>query len=661
MRMGPTVSAALVGVLLVALIAGSGGAAAAESRSVAAGIGPDLESCADDSPEDFGAPASGDAMGYVDGYWYDEPLVLGPTDGANDSSGANDSNGANDSSGPNGSDEANESTRAGAGTGSQNGTTVNGTDANATFDGEVNATDSGGANETAPGNESVDGGNESDGGNEMDGGNESEAPADDADTATPDDGQRVDATDGLDDRELDAVVARTAARVEVMRCLSFHSVPTVRVENRSTVRANQRAAIAERSATTRRFDDALLETSLILGGAVNASDARAATTASATLGFYDPATGEIVVVAENGTASDLDEATLAHELVHALQDQHFDLDRFDASRTDAAFAESALIEGDASLVGHRYRTRCADGDWALGCLESSSGSTGNSEYLGLELFYFQPYNEGPAYAEALYAQGGWPAVNDRYDTPPASTKELLYPTTSTAFEPATVSFQPVTDPAWERLEPSGQPAHDVLGPGTIGAAVLAPTFQADMTNIYSAQHVTNNVDQSTLDPLEPYDYAVDATAGWEGGRFEVYGTEDGQTATRWRTTWESETAAASFRERYVQLLEVRGAASSRNFVGTYHFPPDNEFDGRYAIRQNGTTVTIVHGPNLDAIRALDHQAAREPREGSSSSMTGISASKQVAEDALSGPGALGAAVGILIALGLIGIVAARRR
>ncbi|AGN02106.1 hypothetical protein L593_10805 [Salinarchaeum sp. Harcht-Bsk1] len=629
MRTGPTVAVALVGVLVVALVAGSGGATALESGTATADAGnnmaPSIESCAADSPEDFGAPAGGDAIGYVDGYWYDEPIVLPAAD--------------------DGTVETNDTDPSGADTDDGgNETTV-----------DTNGTDT-------DGNDTDEGGNETDAGtNETNGGGENATSNDSTDAKPTNSTNQFDATDGLNDRELEAVVARTAARVETVRCLSFASVPTVRLENRSTVRATQHDAIADRPVSAERFDDARLSTALLLGDATSANEARARTTASATLGYYDPATDSIVVVVDNGTASNVDEATLAHELVHALQTRHFELDRFDASRTDAALAESALIEGDASLVAHQYRIHCADGDWASDCFEGQSTAGTNSEYLGLQLLLYQPYNEGGAYAEALYAEGGWAAVNDRYDDPPTSTKELLYPTTSTAFEPATVSFQPVTDPAWQRVDPGGQSDFDVLGPGTIGAAMIAPTFDAETDNIYSAQHVTNNVDQSTLDPLEPYDYAVDATAGWEGGQLEVYSNEANQTAARWRTEWESATAAATFRERYVQLLDTRGAASSRNFVGTYHFPPEHGYDGRYAIRQNGSTVTIVQGPNLTAVRALDPLAAREPSEGSSSSMTSLGTSKRVAEDALSGPGGLGAAIGILVAIGLIGVVAARRR
>lgn len=47
------------------------------------------------------------------------------------------------------------------------------------------------------------------------------------------------------------------------------------------------------------------------------------------------------------------QATVVHELVHALTDQHHALDRFTATE-DAAFAWRALVEGDASVVENRW-------------------------------------------------------------------------------------------------------------------------------------------------------------------------------------------------------------------------------------------------------------------------------------------------------------------
>ncbi|GAB3685118.1 Hvo_1808 family surface protein [Salinarchaeum chitinilyticum] len=557
MRIYPTVATVLVGIVLVTLVA-SGGAGAAEHEQP-------LESCAAESPSNFSAPTEGDAIGYVGGYWYDEPIVI-----------------------------------------------------------EANGSGGGGS-----------------GGDAGDGSQSRE----------------LDASDGLDEAEAAAVVARTAARVETLRCLSFASVPTIEIANRSEVRADQQAMLANRSAATRRFDDARLAATLLLGTKTNATQARAATTAGATRGFYDAETDEIVLVGdENGTY--VDEPTLAHELVHALQDQQFDLSRFDAALTDVALAESGLIEGDASLVEHRYERRCSNPGWATSCLDYDVESTENGEFLALELFFFQPYNNGGRYVETLYDAGGWAAVDARYDDPPVSSKQIMVPSTPESFEPATVTFATEVDANWTLVEPDGRPAHDVMGPGTIGAAMIAPTFDStDGGEIYSANHVTNNVGENELDPLRPYVYSVDAATGWQGGRLEVY-TDSDDTAVRWRTTWKSEQSAATFYQRYVQLLEVRGGDRSNEFAGTYSFPPESTYDGRVSIRRSGSSVTVVHAPTLEAVRSLDANAAQQPPELPASN--GDDGTADRVTDELSGLGAL-AVIGSILVLGLVAFEVARRR
>ena len=66
-------------------------------------------------------------------------------------------------------------------------------------------------------------------------------------------------------------------------------------------------------------------------------------------GFYDPEAKEMVLLDDLGVEAQ--EATLWHELVHALQDQHFnigELMKFRPGESDALAAAHALAEGDAT-------------------------------------------------------------------------------------------------------------------------------------------------------------------------------------------------------------------------------------------------------------------------------------------------------------------------
>src|SRR5207248_4182248 len=75
----------------------------------------------------------------------------------------------------------------------------------------------------------------------------------------------------------------------------------------------------------------------------------------AVLGFYDPKTKKLLVRANGSTLTPYQRITVAHEMLHALTDQHFQfgpatyaLDG--ADKQEQATAYSALLEGDAKLL-----------------------------------------------------------------------------------------------------------------------------------------------------------------------------------------------------------------------------------------------------------------------------------------------------------------------
>ena len=71
-------------------------------------------------------------------------------------------------------------------------------------------------------------------------------------------------------------------------------------------------------------------------------------------GFYDPEAEYMALVRRGAGTPDTphagDDMVLVHEVVHAIQDQHFDLEAFTDldPMSDAAAARSAVVEGDAT-------------------------------------------------------------------------------------------------------------------------------------------------------------------------------------------------------------------------------------------------------------------------------------------------------------------------
>ncbi len=180
-------------------------------------------------------------------------------------------------------------------------------------------------------------------------------------------------------------------------------------------------------------------------------------------GFYDPDEGAFYVL-EDEEQTALDQMTIAHEYVHALQDQHFGLDALDDESLDAdrRRAFDALVEGDATLAMLLYANEYVGFFDQLQSLSTASGVESDvfeaspAFIQEMELF---PYAEGYSFVNTLYARGGWEAVNKAYENPPLSTEQILHPELyREGDEPQEVSLLDLTSELdWNEVE------SDVLG------------------------------------------------------------------------------------------------------------------------------------------------------------------------------------------------------
>lgn len=80
-------------------------------------------------------------------------------------------------------------------------------------------------------------------------------------------------------------------------------------------------------------------------------------------GIYDHDSGALYVVKREGKELGLEEikVTILHELVHAMDDQHFNLGRpkdMSGHSSDGEYARCAIAEGAAILLQERYKLKC---------------------------------------------------------------------------------------------------------------------------------------------------------------------------------------------------------------------------------------------------------------------------------------------------------------
>ncbi|MGC9082326.1 MAG: hypothetical protein ACP5ME_03975 [Anaerolineae bacterium] len=320
--------------------------------------------------------------------------------------------------------------------------------------------------------------------------------------------------------------------------------------------------------------------------------------------LYAPAGRQILLAAGRGPATPDDELALVHTLAHALQDTAFGLGEgaepprvplAAACRptTDAALALRALVEGDAVLTTAHYAGVAADpqevdrlAGLAAGAEEPTYAPLSNiATFETIRLF---PYRDGARFVAALYADGGWNAVNRAYAAPPCSTQEILHPERYR-------DRRPPLEPAVPDLAP-------VLGKG-LGPRALRPegwslARRDTVGEFLIGLHLAAYLDDDGA--------ARRAADGWAGDTFTLWTDETGREVIVWRLAWESREEAVEFERAYALLVP---RFRTPPLVAT---PPPLGLTGRFwsgpagaaYLSRTGRVVTVVWGPDLETLASV---------------------------------------------------------
>jgi hypothetical protein len=267
------------------------------------------------------------------------------------------------------------------------------------------------------------------------------------------------------------------------------------------------------------------------------------------LAVYLDDSKEIIVLDDGAPADDEDaNMILAHELVHAIQDQKHDLPSLQAQAPqtfDGSLALAGLIEGEATV----YQTLLAfaynglsSGDADFTSLQSFADQLsiqlGSPALLARNLF---PYTYGATFAGAIWRRGGARALDATYGSPPADTLAIV------SQEGATRSSIP------QLAAPLA--GYSLLEEDAFGAWVVAATAAA-----------------SLLPAPGDFDVARLARA-WRGDHYAAYQKDDGATlVVEWMVRWEDADAAGRFASYYEDWsppwgrLRVRAAGDTAHVV-----------------------------------------------------------------------------------------------
>jgi hypothetical protein len=148
-------------------------------------------------------------------------------------------------------------------------------------------------------------------------------------------------------------------------------------------------------------------------------------------GFYDPDDKRMFLIDDLEPMVKLE--TLAHELVHALQDQHFELGKvvdYRPGAMDEVSAAQALAEGEAMSAmidvvgGSAFRISPEQLRARMASPEAVADMPDVPPVLHAALV--APYTDGFRFVQLLRARGGWQAVDRVWKALPASTEQLLH-------------------------------------------------------------------------------------------------------------------------------------------------------------------------------------------------------------------------------------------
>lgn len=402
----------------------------------------------------------------------------------------------------------------------------------------------------------------------------------------------VDASDGLGYGEIKPLLNRSMARVEYLRRHEFTRDISVRLPTRDTLRRileRQDRRNAERVRSLNRYYEALF----LIGEETDATTVVSRTNANAILGFYIPGSDTIWLITNESGVLLADESLLIHELTHALQDE-YDVAVTRASGSNREMAYSSLVEGEANYIEALFEERCDSGVWD--CVERNASTQSTLDSLthpGLAVLSYFPYSDGPAFIHHVYVNGldgrtGWDAVDRAYVNQPQSSTQIIHP-----------ELYPVEDASRRSISISIDPRNGwvPVSNNSYGEAAIFTMFWhqsyergVDIVNPRSFFRP----DGGTYDQ---FNYTSVPSEGLRADRVVgvTNGTENGYV---WVTEWATQQDAREFYDAYRTVIESYDAER----IGDHMWMiSDGTFEDAYYVQIDGTTVTIVNGPDVDTL------------------------------------------------------------
>lgn len=259
-------------------------------------------------------------------------------------------------------------------------------------------------------------------------------------------------------------------------------------------------------------------------------------------GYYDPKKETFYLA--DWIAPAMQETIIAHELTHALQDQHFDIDEFIdriKGNSDAMYARAALAEGEATLVmmadamanmGVEMDLSMLDLDGVFGQMMIKMSAAQFPKFAdaprALQETLMFPYLKGLSFVNYGRRQGGWKRIDQIYKDIPLSTEQVMHP-----------------HKYFDQRDPPTEVTLDFL-------TQLVPEAWENIYEDVLGEFMTLQL----LGAVDDRDEEKKAAAGWDGDKVRVF--KKGQDLA-WvqLSVWDSEKDAVEYAGAFAKTVTSR--------------------------------------------------------------------------------------------------------
>jgi len=304
-------------------------------------------------------------------------------------------------------------------------------------------------------------------------------------------------------------------------------------------------------------------------------------------GLYDPKAHEFYIA--DWISVEDQRMVMAHELTHALEDQHFQIEAWlKAARPndDAELAREAFLEGSAMAAMVDYLLQGTgksvndmpefDPSLLTGDIGDTPSMKKAPPFIKDALVF--PYFAGMKFTSSALKPAGWPALGRVFKNPPVSTQQIMHPA--------------------------------LYKSGHVPEKVTLPDLQSRLGKDWKKLDENLMGEFGWKEVLKQYlgeDRAVPLAAAWDGDRYLVY---EHQPSKRLllvtRVHLASEEQANRFFGQYSELLEKKHEKRTALFRRPNFFSFETP-DGGIFLRCSGPECVTLEGADRSVFAELNKQ------------------------------------------------------